>query len=83
MFSGNPGLGMQLSLADFDYKGEPPSWLQKDKWEDILAISVLPGPLDSLCIHLAKESDAWKSWYLSDKPEMEPVPLSADNKQGM
>ena len=74
---------MQLSLADFDYKGEPPSWLPTEKWEDIMAISVLPGPLDSLCVHLAKESEAWKAWYHSEKPETEPVPLSKDNKQGL
>ena len=84
MFSGNPGLGMQLSLADFDCDDAvPPSWLPADKWEDILAVSVLPGPLDSLCVHMARDADAWKNWYHSDKPEDELLPTPAkDDSQG-
>ena len=34
---------MQLSLADFESAEEPPEWLPTEKWEDILALSVLPG----------------------------------------
>ncbi|KAK3108743.1 hypothetical protein FSP39_014630 [Pinctada imbricata] len=55
LLQGNPGLGMQLTLSDFDCKDPPPTWLPQEKWEDILALSVLPGPLDSLCtssVHL-------------------------------
>lgn len=73
---GNPGLGMQLTLADFDCKDESPAWLPQEKWEDILALSVLPGPLDSLCVNFAQNSEAWKSWYKGDYPEQEPLPLS-------
>ena len=75
---------MQLSLADFDCDDAvPPSWLPADKWEDILAVSVLPGPLDSLCVHMARDADAWKNWYHSDKPEDELLPTPAkDDSQG-
>ncbi|XP_053409232.1 uncharacterized protein LOC123561373 isoform X4 [Mercenaria mercenaria] len=76
LLQGNPGLGMQLTLADFDCKDEAPVWLPQEKWEDILALSVLPGPLDSLCVNFAQCSDAWKSWYKGDYPEQEPLPLS-------
>ncbi len=74
--SGNPGLGMQLSLADFECEDtEAPRWLPAEKWEDILALSVLPGPLDSLCVHMARESDVWRDWYHSEKPEDLDLPI--------
>ena len=75
---------MQLSLADFDCDDAMPlSWLPVDKWEDVLAVSVLPGPLDSLCVHMARDADAWKNWYHSDKPEDELLPTPAkDDSQG-
>lgn len=80
---GNPGLGMQLTLNDFDCKDPPPKWLPQEKWEDILALSVLPGPLDSLCVHMAQNSDTWNSWYKSDYPEREPLPVaSAGGEEG-
>ena len=66
---------MQLTLADFDSKDSPPTWLSKDKWEDILALSVLPGPLDSLCVSFAAAADAWHQWYTAPYPEQEPLPL--------
>ena len=67
---------MQLTLSDFDCKDPPPDWLAQEKWEDILALSVLPGPLDSLCVNLAQNAAAWKDWYKSEYPEREPLPLS-------
>ena len=67
---------MQLSLADFECEDtQPPSWLPAEKWEDILALSVLPGPLDSLCVHMAKESDVWRDWYQNEKPEDLDLPI--------
>ncbi|XP_052060514.1 uncharacterized protein LOC127700861 isoform X4 [Mytilus californianus] len=76
LLQGNPGLGMQLTLNDFDYKDDPPTWLPQEKWEDIMALSVLPGPLDSLCVNFAQNSEAWKAWYKSPYPEKEPLPLA-------
>ncbi|KAK7479595.1 hypothetical protein BaRGS_00029144 [Batillaria attramentaria] len=73
---GNPGLGMQLTLSDFDSKDSPPTWLPREKWDDIMALSVLPGPLDSLCVSFAAASDAWHDWYKSPYPEQEPLPLA-------
>ena len=73
---GNPGLGMQLTLADFDCKDLPPEWLPKEKWEDILALSVLPGPLDSLCVNFALNSESWRNWYKGEYPEREPLPIA-------
>ena len=69
---------MQLSLADFECDDAvPPTWMPIDKWEDVLALSVLPGPLDGLCVHIAKNSDVWKEWYDSEKPEdgILPIPV--------
>ena len=70
---------MQLTLQDFDNTGDPPSWLPAQKWEDVMAVSVLPGPLDSLCVHLANNDEAWKNWYQHSEPETLALPL---NEQG-
>ncbi|CAH1797693.1 unnamed protein product [Owenia fusiformis] len=76
LLQGNPGIGMTLTLADFDCNSEIPRWLPKDKWEDVFALSVLPGSLDSLCVHIACNSEVWEEWYKSDLPEVEPCPLA-------
>lgn len=60
----------------------PPSWLPSEKWEDILAVSVLPGPLDSLCVSLAQNSEEWKAWYLATTPEDEALPVNGDQGEG-
>ena len=73
---------MQLSLSDFDCPEPPPSWLPGDKWEDMLAVSVLPGPLDSLCVHMATHSDEWKTWYKSLQPEKLPLPVREQEAGG-
>ena len=63
LLSGNPGLDMDISLKDFDREElEPPTWLSAKKWEDVLAISVLPGALDSVCVHLAEHQEKWQLW---------------------
>ncbi len=76
---------MQLTLADFGCRdAEPPSWLPAHKWDDILAISVLPGSFSGLCVKVAKHSDAWKDWYCSEAPEIERFPRNTDeNHPGM
>lgn len=66
---GNPGLGLQLSLSDFGSEAQPPSWLAKDIWENIMALSVLPGPLDNLCVKVAEDSEGWSKWFSSETPE--------------
>ena len=78
--AGNPGLGMQLSLSDFGSAGKPLD-IPSKKWEDILAISVLPGPLDSLCVHMAQCPDQWLVWYKSVRPERLALPTIADSDQ--
>ncbi|XP_072048734.1 uncharacterized protein [Amphiura filiformis] len=80
---GNPGLGnMELSLADFDCDAPAPSFIADDKWDDILAMSVLPGPLDGLCVQIAEIPDAWESWYKADAPENEGLPLKPGTADG-
>ncbi len=72
---GNPGLGnMELSLEDFDCDSPVPSFLTQDKWEDLMAISVLPGPLDGLCVQFAQRTGEWEAWYKCAEPENEPLP---------
>ena len=66
---------MVLSLSDFECALSPPDWLHSDNWEDILAASVLPGPLDSVCVNFAKESEDWRKWYEHATPEDVETPL--------
>ena len=74
---------MQLSLQDFDCRdAETPTWLPTEKWEDILALSVLPGPLDSLCVDFATNSEAWREWYHSPYPEKLPLPSGGGGAAG-
>ena len=68
---------MQLTLSDFECDDEPPTWLPGDKWDDIMAVSVLPGPLDSLCVQIAKNADTWQTWYTCDQPEPVDLPIKA------
>ncbi|XP_067941284.1 uncharacterized protein [Watersipora subatra] len=75
---GNPGLGLSLSLDDFGCEAKPPEWLPKDRWENVMAISVLPGPLDNLCVRIAENPEAWHKWYLSDTPERQMVSQTID-----
>ena len=72
---------MQLSLTDFDCLEDPPTWLPQEKWDDIMAVSVLPGTLDSLCVHIATNSDEWRAWYKSERPETEPIPMNVEKKE--
>lgn len=72
-FSGNPGLGLSLSLEDFGSEAKPPEWLPRDRWENVMAISVLPGPLDNLCVKIAEGGDSWQKWYHSATPERQMV----------
>ena len=65
---------MELSLEDFDCDSPVPCFLTQDKWEDLMAISVLPGPLDGLCVQFAQRSSEWEAWYKCAEPENEPMP---------
>ena len=69
---------MALSLSDFDCDLDPPSWMPTDKWDDILALSVLPGALDSLCVKMAESSEEWHTWYKEPYPDMVPLPGQAE-----
>lgn len=75
---GNPGLGLSLSLDDFGCEANPPEWLPRDRWENVMAISVLPGALDNLCVKIAENSERWHKWYNGSTPEREMVSQSAD-----
>lgn len=69
-------------MSDFDCKAEVPDWLSKEKWEDVLALSVLPGPLDSLCVDVAINSEQWKEWYTSPYPEKVKLPFDGGKDLG-
>ena len=76
---GNPGLGLSLTLEDFGSEALPPHWLPQDRWENVMAISVLPGALDNLCVRIAESSETWHTWYKSETPERQMI--EADDNQ--
>ncbi|XP_023931015.1 dynein beta chain, ciliary-like [Lingula anatina] len=80
LLQGNPGIGMTLTLTDFESQASDPDWIAKDRWDDILAMSVLPGPLDAICCHIAEFSEAWKAWY--NLPEPETAAMPNDKNEG-
>ena len=72
MVHGNPGFGKQLpfGLEDFECTSPVPEWLPADRWEDLLAFSILPGSLEGICAKVANSSDLWRSWYENAEPEV-------------
>jgi dynein heavy chain len=72
---GNPGLNIQLTLADFSCDAPIPTWLPSERWDELLALSLLPGPLANLCVNVAEDSEKWEEWYKTTEPENEAMPL--------
>lgn len=66
---------MDLTLKDFESDATPPEFLPSEQWEDLMAVSVLPGPLDGICVQLAESPEPWAKWYQSEEPEMEAIPI--------
>jgi len=54
---------MQLSLEDFGSEASPPDWLAQDKWDNVMAVSVLPGALDNLCVKVHFFRDILIAWW--------------------
>ncbi|MGH0150312.1 UNVERIFIED_CONTAM: hypothetical protein FKN15_050184 [Acipenser sinensis] len=78
LFQGFQSCGsVALTLNDFGSDADPPAWLPPERWEGLLGLSVLPGPLDSVCVQVAESSTEWETWYNSDHPELETPPLAA------
>ncbi|XP_053561397.1 uncharacterized protein LOC128652486 [Bombina bombina] len=42
-----------------------PTWLPQETWEDVLALSVTPGPLRHFCLQIVENSAVWEEWYNS------------------
>ncbi|XP_052830107.1 dynein beta chain, ciliary [Octopus bimaculoides] len=72
----NPGVGIQLTLEDFQSNDKPPDWLPASVWENVLTLSVLNGPMDNFCIKLITNQELWEDWYHSECPEMETLPIN-------
>lgn len=68
------------TLADFNSSEKPPSWLPADKWESVLAMSVLQGPLDGICVQIATNQSDWNNWYSSECPENESLPFKGSEE---
>ena len=63
----------RLSLADFDPTLLTPSWVPRDRWQSLLSLSTLPGPLEGLCTKVASDPK-WLEWYNHDRPESLDLP---------
>ena len=71
-----------LTLADFDPTLLTPSWVSPDRWQSLLSLSTLPGPLEGLCTKVASDPK-WQEWYNHDRPESLSFPgIDEDNEKG-
>ncbi|CAK8694749.1 unnamed protein product [Clavelina lepadiformis] len=80
LIHGNPGFGrpLKISLLDFECNAPVPDWMPADRWEDLLAFSILPSTMEGVCVRVAESSDLWKIWYESKEPELEEFPLQQE-----
>nr|XP_039248070.1 LOW QUALITY PROTEIN: dynein beta chain, ciliary-like [Styela clava] len=83
LIHGNPGFGggVSLSLQDFECQAPVPTWMSEDHWEDLLAFSVLPGPLEGICVQVAECADNWREWYECTQPEAVNLPMRTVENQ--
>ncbi|XP_069470025.1 uncharacterized protein [Ambystoma mexicanum] len=72
---------MTLALADMGSNLSPPSWLPSERWEDLLVLSMAPGPLNSFCIQVAEKSSLWEEWYNTDYPDLQNLPHETTEKE--
>lgn len=63
------------ALSDFDPTLLQPSWIPKESWELVLAVSSLKGPLDGICTHIASKPGPWRDWYENERPETRQLPI--------
>ena len=72
---------MQLSLLDFDCNLVAPiGTFTTSQWDDLLAVSVLPGPMDGICTKIAAHADQWSIWMKSSRPELLSLPQFTDDQ---
>lgn len=67
-------MDVTLTLKDFESDASPPAWLPEHVWRDVMAISVLPGPLEFFCTQIAEDPDTWQNWFESETNDV-PLPL--------
>ncbi|XP_015223291.2 uncharacterized protein [Lepisosteus oculatus] len=70
--------GVPPSLRDLGSEGLPPAWMPAEQWECLLALSLLPGPLEGVCVQIAEHSTEWERWFNLDYPELERLPLEGE-----
>ncbi|OAF70976.1 hypothetical protein A3Q56_01270 [Intoshia linei] len=62
----------KLTLDHFEMDGNPPTWLNAEKWQKILSLSRLDGNFNLICEQFIEGSPneaIWKEWYMSSEPE--------------
>ena len=65
LMRGKYNSNINISLTDFGVpKNTPiPKWLPPDKWNDLLAMSLLQGELDHFVVAIVSSEKEWKDWY--------------------
>ncbi|RNA04920.1 dynein beta ciliary-like, partial [Brachionus plicatilis] len=67
LMRGKYNSNINITLHDF---GVPqttkvPNWIPKDNWNDLLAMSLIPGDLDHFVIAIVSSEKEWKNWFQS------------------
>jgi hypothetical protein len=65
LMRGKYNSNINISLTDFGVpKNTPvPKWIPTDKWNDLLAMSLLQGELDHFVVAIVSSENEWKAWY--------------------
>ena len=79
LIHGNPHHHETISLESFGTPLAHPDWIPKDRFHDVMALSLLPtAPLSGLCRDMVENEIEWKSWLNEENCEMVSLPRDED-----
>ncbi|KAE8625049.1 hypothetical protein XENTR_v10006145 [Xenopus tropicalis] len=58
--------GDLFESKNIDSNCVPPSWMPQDRWNDLMALSLVSGPLRMFSKQVAEHSLEWEKWYNTD-----------------
>lgn len=61
----------------------PPSWIPKDNFSDLLALSLLQGEMDHFVLALISDEASWKKWFKNPLKEAMPkIEMEVESSDG-
>lgn len=72
-------------MSDFGLSSQTrvPTWIPKDNFDDLLALSLLQGDLDHFVLALLSNESEWKEWYMNPfERKMPSIEMENENQNG-